>query len=382
MSFGFSHTNNIMHKKNIIPIFNTYIAPEASNYVGDVLSSGFLSEGALVKEFEKKLADDLGFTNPVAVNSGTSALHLALVLAGVGPGDEVICPAQTFVATALVALQEKAIPVFADIQYETGNIDPRSIEQKITSKTKAIIVVHWGGYPCDMKEIHAIAKKHDIPVIEDAAHAPGATYHGSPIGTLSDFTCFSFQAIKHITTGDGGAVCAKDHTAAKEAFARRWFGIDRERAEPSPLGERIYDIKNVGYKYHLNDYSAALGIANLATFKERLARRRKIASKYKGGLRNVPGIVLFEENTDRESAYWLFGFHVERRNDFIGMMKNEGIATSVIHLGIDHNSVFGGTQEGLVNQRKFNETQIHIPMHDALSDDQVEHIINTIQKGW
>lgn len=371
-----------MPKNKIIPIFNTYIDPEASARVEQVLNSGFLSEGALVKEFEKKLSDDLGFINPVAVNSGTSALHLALVLAGVKPGDEVICPAQTFVATALVVLQEKATPVFADIQYETGNIDPSSIEQKITPKTKAIIVVHWGGYPCDMDEISAIAHKYGIPVIEDAAHAPGAMYHGAPVGTLSDFTCFSFQAIKHITTGDGGAVCAKDPADAKEAFTRRWFGIDREHAQSSPLGERVYDIKNVGYKYHLNDYSAALGIANLATFKERLARRRTIANKYKDALKNIPGIILFAGNDDRESAYWLFGFHVQRRNDFIQMMKDEDIATSVIHLGIDHNSVFGGTQEGLVNQRKFNETQVHIPMHDALSDEQVEHIIRAIQKGW
>ena len=149
-----------MPKNKIIPIFNTYIAPEATARVGEVLNSGFLSEGLLVKEFEKKLADELGFINPVAVNSGTSALHLSLVLAGVKPGDEVICPAQTFVATALAIMQEKAVPIFADIQYRTGNIDPLSIEQKITPKTKVIVVVHWGGYPCDMDEIQAIAHKH------------------------------------------------------------------------------------------------------------------------------------------------------------------------------------------------------------------------------
>jgi len=242
--------------------------------------------------------------------------------------------------------------------------------------------VHWGGYPCDMDEINTIARKYGIPVIEDAAHAPGATYRSSPIGAISDFTCFSFQAIKHITTGDGGAVCVKDSNLAKEAFTRRWFGIDREHAEPSLLGERIYDIKNIGYKYHLNDYAAALGLANLLTFNERLAQRRNIAKRYQTALKNVPGITLFDYKDDREGSYWLFGFHVERRDAFIQAMKSAGITASVVHLGIDHNSIFGGTQKDLVNQLKFNETQIHIPLHDALSDEDVEYIISTIKKGW
>lgn len=372
-----------MPKQNkIIPMFNTYINPKAHEQVRAVLNSTFLSEGKLVKEFEKKLSDELGLINPVAVNSGTSALHLALVLAGVKPGDEVICPAQTFVATATVIAQEKAIPVFADIQYETGNIDPHSLEKKITPKTKAIIVVHWGGYPCDMEQIHKIAGKHNIPVIEDAAHALGATYQGRPIGSISDFTCFSFQAIKHITTGDGGALCVKNPSLAKKAFEKRWFGINREHASPSILGERTYDIKEVGYKYHLNDYAAALGLANMENFKKRLGSRRKIAEKYRQLLKKVPGITLFRENSDRESAYWLFGFHVEKRDRFIQAMKKANITTSVVHLGIDHNSLFGGKRKELIQQRRFDQTQIHIPIHDALSEKDVEHIVNIILKGW
>ncbi len=368
--------------KKPITFFNTYIDPSATLIVNSVLDSTFLSEGKLVKEFESRLSEELGLVNPIAVNSGTSALHLALVLAGVKKGDEVICPAQTFVATALVIAQEKAVPVFADIQYETGNIDPKSVAEKITSKTKAIIVVHWGGYPVDMDEIHQLAKKHNLVVIEDAAHAIGATYKNKPIGSISDFTCFSFQAIKHITTGDGGAVCVKDSDLAKEALVRRWFGINREQSTMSSLGERDYNIEKIGYKYHLNDYAAALGLANLTNFKERLSRRRMIAKKYREVLTTIQGVTLFREDSDRESAYWVFGFHVERRDLFILALKNSGIPTSVIHRGIDRNSVFGGTRKDLINQRKFDETQIHIPIHDALTDEDVEHIISTIQKGW
>jgi perosamine synthetase len=365
-----------------IPMFNTYIDSKAYARVKTVLDSTFLSEGKLVKEFEKKLADDLDLINPVAVNSGTSSLHLALVLAGVRPGDEVICPAQTFVATALVIAQEKAIPIFADIQYETGNIDPHSLEEKVTPKTRAIIVVHWGGYPCDMEQIYKIAKKHNLTVIEDAAHALGATYQGRSIGSISDFTCFSFQAIKHITTGDGGALCAKNPALAKKAFEKRWFGINRERASPSILGERVYDIKEVGYKYHLNDYAAALGLANMEKFKKRLDKRRAIAKYYRQALAKIPDITLFQEKSDRESAYWLFGFHVEKREKFIRTMNKAGITTSVVHLGIDHNSLFGGKRKELVKQRRFDQTQIHIPIHDALSEKDVEYIVHTIQKGW
>ncbi len=254
--------------------------------------------------------------------------------------------------------------------------------EKITSKTKAIIVVHWGGYPVDMDEIHQLAKKHNLVVIEDAAHAIGATYKNKPIGSISDFTCFSFQAIKHITTGDGGAVCVKDSDLAKEALVRRWFGINREQSTMSSLGERDYNIEKIGYKYHLNDYAAALGLANLTNFKERLSRRRMIAKKYREALKNVLGITLFKETSDRESAYWVFGFHVDRRTLFIQTMKDAGVPTSIIHKGIDHNSIFGGTRKNLVNQRKFDDTQIHIPIHDALTDEDVEHIINTIKKGW
>ncbi len=365
-----------------IPIFNTFINPDAFTEVAEVLQSTFISEGKLVKRFEEELEGTLQLKNCVTLNSGTTALHLALVLAGVGEGDEVIIPAQTFVATGLVVLQQKAKPIFADIDYKTGNISIESVRNKITSKTKAIIPVHWGGYPCDMDELNNLAKSHQITVVEDAAHAIGASYKNRSIGSISDFTCFSFQAIKHLTTGDGGAVCVKNEIKYNEAFTRRWFGIDRANAIPSILGERIYDIKDIGYKYHLNDYAAALGLANLRNFKERLQDRIKICNYYTSQLGNVSGISLFENKSDRQSAYWLFGFHVENRNQFIRSMSENGITASVVHLGIDHNSIFGGKDFTLENQRKFDETQIHIPIHDEVSIEKAQFIVEQIKKGW
>ncbi len=365
-----------------IPIFNTHIDKSALSSIEKLLASTFLSEGKLVKSFESELTKKLHLTHPVALNSGTSALHLALVLSNIGPGDEVIMPAQTFVATGLVALQQRAKVVFADIDYSTGNISLSSIKDKVTERTKAIILVHWGGYPCDLDEINDFAKSKNIVVVEDAAHALGATYKGKAIGSISDYTCFSFQAIKHLTTGDGGAICSIDPLKHEASIIKRWFGIDRPNSQLSHLGERIYDIEEVGFKYHLNDYGAALGIANLSGFKERLNARFKIANFYTNSLKTFPGIQLFNYKLDRQSAYWLYGFHVEKRDDFITALKDKGIVASVVHMGIDHNSVFGGFDMSLTNQRKFDESQIHIPIHDEVSFEKAEYIVNAIKQGW
>lgn len=365
----------------MINFFNTHISQDAVKKVAEVLSSTFVSEGKLVVEFEKKLTSELGISNPVALNSGTSALHLALVLAGVQSGDEVILPAQTFIASGLAVKYVGATPVFADIQYETGNIDPASIKQKISEKTKAILVVHWAGYPCDMSEILKLAKYYNIPVIEDAAHALGATYHNAPIGTISAFTCFSFQAIKHLTTGDGGAISFLDKNKMQDARRLRWFGIDRAGSSPTNLGERKYNVKDVGFKYHLNDYSAALGLSNLNNFLERLAYVRWIDNFYREKLKDVSGITLFRQDKDRKSACWLFGIHTDSREEFISKMKRHGIPVSVVHRRIDRNEVFGRISEELEVQKLFDLTQIHLPIHPNLTIENVEYIVQQIKAG-
>lgn len=342
----------------------------------EVLNSGWLNEGPMVQKFETLLSKQLGLVQPVALNSGTSALHLALVLAGVKAGDEVVLPAQTFIATGMVILQQGAIPVFADIQRETGNIDPASIQQKITSKTKAIIAVHWGGYPCDLEEIHTIAKEHGLVVIEDAAHALGATYQNKPIGALSTFTAFSFQAIKHLTTGDGGALCCLHHEDALRVRRLRWFGMDRGAAREGAM------VSEIGYKYNLNDLGAAVGLGNLMDFESRLRRRREIGTIYRRELARVPGLKLPIYEQDRVHAYWLFTVLVEERTRFMAELKEEGIPTSVVDLRIDKNPVFGGLREDLIHQDWFDWHQVAIPLHEGLTDSDVQKIVQSIQSGW
>lgn len=366
----------------MISFFHTHVSAEAVERARTALGTGWVSEGPAVKEFEQALADGLGLKGAVALNSGTSALHLALALAGVGPGDEVILPAQTFVATGLVILMQGAVPVFADIDPETGNLSPAGFARKITPRTKAVMPVHWAGYPCDLDEIGALAAKHGLAVIEDAAHALGATYRNRTIGAVSRFTAFSFQAIKHLTTGDGGALCCADPEDERQARVRRWFGIDRASSQPSILGERAYDIGAVGYKYHMNDLAAAVGLGNLIDFPQRLLRRQTLGNRYREELAGIPGVKLLRHESDRTHAFWLFTMLVDRREDFIRKLQSAGVPSSVVHLRIDHNSVFGGLRDDLPGQATFNERQIAIPVHEGLTEDDVALIVKTIRSGW
>jgi perosamine synthetase len=366
----------------MINLHSTTITTEGIKNVIETLKTTQISAGKKAQEFEKCLNHKYGFPNPVSLNSGTVTMRLALIASGVVPGDEVILPAQTFIATGHVILQCGAIPIFADINRQDGNISVESIKEKISHKTKAIIPVHWGGYPCDLDEINQISKERGISVIEDAAHAFGSKYKGQWIGNISDFTSFSFQAIKHLTTGDGGLVTCKNLEDSKLIKRIRWFDIDRENSEPSILGEREYDATNIGFKYHMNDIAASLGIGNLSTIDSKINRIKEIASTYRNYLSKIPGLKLMDYKDDRESSYWLFPLLVDKRIDFIKKLKEKNIPTSVIHLGIDRNTIFGGKRMDLINQRYFDDNQIHIPIHAELTDEDIEMIINTVKSGW
>ena len=376
------HRSERHHRLNPMNFFHTHISESSIQRATDALRSTFISEGKLVREFESRLASNLGLSRPVALNSGTTALHLGLVLSGVGPGDEVIIPAQTFIATGMVVLAERAIPVFCDINPDTGNICPKSLVRKISKKTKAVMPVHWGGYPCDLDEINAICTDSGIAVIEDAAHALGAEYRGKPIGAISRFTAFSFQAIKHITTGDGGGLCCLWEEDEKDARIRRWFAIDRANSQPSILGERLYDADRVGYKYHMNDLNAAVGLGNLEDFPKIQSRLAEIAATYRKNLTGIDGIQLLRQDPDRDSANWLFTIRVQRREDFIRALADRGVPTSVVHLRIDKNSVFGGTRADLPGQESFNQEQVSLPIHFGLSDSDIAQVVSAVKFGW
>ena len=372
-----------MEKRELIRMFCPHLPESVISKFAETWSSGWIGQGPKVDEFEKEFSKKFGLKYVVSLNSATSGLRLAYAMAGVMPGDEVITTPYTMVATNTAILEQFAKPVFADVQYETANIDPRDIEHRITEKTKAIVCVHWGGYPCDLDELHKIASDHGLPVIEDAAHALGAKYRGKPIGSISDFTVFSFQAIKHITTCDGGMLSVTSKENYEEASRRRWFGIDRAGRKPSILGhDPTYDIREVGYKYHMNDIAATIGLEQLKYFDFIFQRRAHIAEIYREELEGVPGITLLENKNDRVHANWLFALHVERRRKFAEVMRSRGIAVEVHNWRNDKYTIFGGLRKDLPNTEKVDETLICIPLHPKLSDEEVDYIVRSIKKGW
>lgn len=365
-----------------IPVFQPAVSPGARQAVMGCLESGWLGEGEAVREFEARLCSDFEFPRAAAVSSGTAALHLAMLAAGVGEGDEVITTALTFVATGMAPLYVGATPVFADVQPRGPNIDPADVERRVTARSKAIIAVHYGGYPCDMDELRDVADRHGLSLIEDAAHALGARYRGRPVGTLGDCAAFSFQAIKLLTTGDGGLLVCSDAAADLESRRRRWFGIDKALRRPSEVGEPGWDITDVGYKYSMNDIAATLGLAELEHFPERQARRRHLDALYRNSLGRIDGLRLLSVRSDRESACWLFTVRVERREDFVRAIRSRGVEAAVWHRRIDTHSLFGGLRDDLPNLAAFDESQVSIPMRETLSDSEVETVLGAVRSGW
>jgi perosamine synthetase len=365
----------------VIKLFNTNTTLLDSIKAKEIVQLGLLSEGDVVKNFENKLASRLNLKNVFTTNSGTSALHLALLLAGVGYGDEVILPAQTFVATGLAILYCGAKPVFVDIRLD-GNIDPQKIEEKITEKTKAIIGVDWGGFPCDRNNIREICDRNNLYFIVDAAHSLGAIYGTQYVGDANeDFTCFSFQAIKLLTTGDGGAVVCAHREHYERGKKLRWFGIDRENDMPDETGERLYNLTEIGYKYHMNNISAAVGLNQIKTLSQNLTRRRTIATVYNQELADFSDIRLMSYH-NAHSSYWLYPMLVDGRNNFIEHLYDHGIEASVVHQGIDRNDIFGGLDDSLEIQRRFDTYQVNIPVHNNLTDKEVLYIVDVIKRGW
>lgn len=366
----------------MIKLFETKLPEDSIKYVEEVLREGWLSEGVTARLFEEKLQSLLKEFKTFTVNSGTSALHLALILAGVKAGDEVIIPSQTFVATGLAVLYVGAKPVLADVNPKTGEISIESAKNKITEKTKAIIAVDWGGYPCDYKGLSKLAQQYNLKVIRDAAHSIFSSVRNININDYVDFTCYSFQGIKSLTTGDGGAVSCRSVFDFERGKKLRWFGIDRVKDLPDASGERKYNLHEVGYKYHMNNVAAAIGLGQLDTIIENTKNRQQIARGYNAELCCYPGVTVPDYNNERISSYWLYPLLVENRNDFIKHLDSYGVEASVVHQGIDRNNIFGGLDESLVGQRELDKKLVHIPIRPNLTMVDFTRIINIIRMGW
>lgn len=364
-----------------IVLFTPHIPKEAFSMVEGVLKSRWIGQGPRVDEFEKKFLQEFcGSSQGVALGSGTDALHLAYILAGINSGDEVAVPVFTCTATNIPLLYIGAKPKFVDIDPRTMNIDVSHLKKVVNKKTKAIVVVHYGGFPCDMDEIQEIANEYQIPVIEDAAHSLGAKYKGRNIGEISDFTMFSFQAIKHITTGDGGFLAFKNSNLIDLAKRLRWFGIDRKSKQ---LGIWENDINEVGYKYQMTDISASMGLAALKEFQTTLKFRQTLLNEYIERLKSNKNVtILSNTQDDRVHAAWLFTIAVERRRNLQFKLMNEGIESNQVHYRNDKYSIFATQKLELENMNLMEDRYLCLPLHTNMTVDDVIRVCKVINEGW
>ena len=371
----------------IIPFHRAHITEVEIEGVTDSLRKGWLTMGGKTVEFENRFAGFVGAANAVAVNSCTAALHLALKAIGLGEGDEVIMPVMTFVATAETVLYFNARPVFIDVDRDNHLIKTEEIEKHLTSKTKAIIPVHYGGQPADLDEILALAGK-DIRVIEDAAHAFPAKYRGRNIGKIGDITCFSFYATKTLTTGEGGMAVTENNEWAERMRRLRLHGITSDAWKRySSAGTWKYDVEEVGYKYNTTDLNSAIGLAQLDKCESLLNLRKTIAERYDSAFRDVKGISTCRVKPDRDSAWHLYPVRLEieslqiTRDEFIEEMKNRGISTSVHFIPVCNFTYYqkaGIIPEDYPDAQWLFQRMVSLPVYPSMTEEESEYVIDNV----
>jgi UDP-4-amino-4,6-dideoxy-N-acetyl-beta-L-altrosamine transaminase len=359
--------------------------------VEQVLLGDWLTTGPAVANFEQALCKYTGAKYAVALNTGTAALHASAAAAGIGPGDEAIVPAISFVASANCVLYQQGIPVFADLSPDTLNIDPIEVERKVTPRTKAIVTVDFAGHPCDYGPLREIAEYHGIPVIEDGAHAFGASHPGGLVGTLNELTAFSFHPVKHITTGEGGAVMTNDAVLAKSVRSFRHHGIDLDLHARGERNSWEYDVISLGYNYRIPDINCALGISQLRKQAGWIERRRAIAKQYREDLAGCPMLDLPTERQGFRSAWHLYvvRLHLERircdRSRIFAALRAENIGVNVHYIPIPwmtHYARLGyGRGDWPVAEREY-ERILSLPMYPAMTDGDIVDVVEAIYKVW
>jgi len=364
-----------------IPLFTPHVPAGAAARVAATLATRWIGQGPQVDQFEARFEQQFcGDHRAVAVGSGTDALHLAYLLAGIGPGDEVVTPVFTCTATNIPLRYLGATPVFADIEPHSLNVDAEHVRALMSERTRAIVCVDYGGLPCDLAELRRIADEYGVPLIEDAAQSLGATFDGAPIGSVADSTIFSFQAIKHITTGDGGMLTIRDTSKVADARSLRWFGINREKKQ---LGIWENDITLVGYKYQMTDIGAAMGHAALDEWDATLALRRALFDRYVEGLSGIDDVTMLSlPDERREHAAWLFTIAVDDRRALQDKLYAAGIEANQVHYRNDRYSIFGQRRDNLPAMDAMEERYLVLPLHTRMTLDDVDRVCATIRSGW
>jgi len=379
-------------RKKFLPFALPSLGPEEEKEVLETLRSGWLTTGPRTQKFEEKLSNYVGAKHCVAVDSCTSALHLALVVLDIGPGDEVILPPITFAATANVIEHVGAKPVFVDVDPQTLNLDVKLLSQAVTSKTKCIIAVHMSGYPCDMREIHAVARKWKIPVIEDAAHAVGSSYGKNKIGSLSTFTCFSFYPIKNMTAGEGGAITTNETKWVSRLRRLSLHGLDKDawKRYTSEGRPQAY-VTEPGFKYNMTDLQAAIGLPQLDKLDEFNRRRALIVEQYDQAFHELVGFSRpFYGAKDRRTNNHLYIVILKLeeltigRDQILEELKREGIGTGIhfipLHLHPFYQKKYKFKKHDLPVATHLADRILSLPLYPKMSDADVQDVIGGFKK--
>jgi len=385
------------------------MSPDAKTAAGDVLDSGYIGQGPKVDEFEEKLKDRFKNDYVVTTNAATSAEHLAIHLLkkpyhttyamggnsvyehskweGIKEGDEVLATPLTCTASNFPILANNLKIKWVDVDPKTLNMDLDDLARKVSPTTKAIMLVHWGGYPVDLDRVKEIQDWSEMyfgfkpAVIEDCAHAFGSSFKGQPIGSHGNMCTFSFQAIKHLTSVDGGALVVPHNNLYKRAKLLRWYGIDRDSNKKDFRCEA--DIEEWGYKFHMNDVNATIGMENLKDVDENVIKKHKANAKfYDENLKDVPGVELLERDPRMDSAFWIYSMMVDRKQEFMDWMKECGIMVSQVHERNDIHTCVKEFKVMLPNLDKITPRLISIPVGWWVTEEERQYIVDCIKKGW
>jgi perosamine synthetase len=380
-----------------IPVFRPGFGKAELDAMAEVFASGWLGPGPRTAALEEAFAEYVGAPYAVSVTSCTAALHLTCRALGLGPGDEVLTPSLTFASSAHAALYCGADVVFVDVDPVNCNLDPDDLGRKISPRSKAVIVVHYGGHPAEMDRIWEIAEAHGLKVIEDAAHACGGRYRGNPIGGLglTAATCFSFNALKNLSTGDGGMITTSSSALADKARQLRWLGIEKNTFERTPAWgsmedpgaketasyQWFYEIQDLGYKYAMNDVVAALGLVQLRTLDSRQQLRRTRAAAYSEALSQLEWLALPQEQEYATSAWHLYPVRTSFRDSLKEHLRNRGIATSVhyypLHLQPFYRRLYNCS---LRVTELLGKSLLTIPFHPNLTPREVDRVLESIRE--
>lgn len=362
----------------MVPLVKPFLPPREKLMprLEEVLYSGYIAQGDVVEAFERGFENYIGKGYALSLNSGTAALHIALILAGVKEGDEVISTALTAEPTNVAIKMVGASIRWADIDSTTGCICPDSVVENINERTKAILVVDYAGIPVNVKRLQEISAEYGVPVIEDAAHALGATFMGRVTGNHFPFTVFSFQAIKHITTIDGGMLQIHDKSLYEEGKLIRWFGLDKK------VGRIDNNIRLQGFKYHMNNVNAAIGLLQLQEVESIVSAFRKNGEYLDQQLANVSGVEILNYYEYTSPSYWLYTLKVERRADFIRKLADNGFMASELHKRNDLHDYLNDHPVLLPNLDSFYAKMVHIPCGWWVSQEDMDRMITVIKSGW